>query len=170
MNLDSNESASFRAPRLQPLEFSASSNDASKPVNTTLSSAQASSPPFVEASHDSHAQEDELPPPIFSAPPASIPQVASQLESGSQPTESPSLKLPEDTHNAVPDDLTTLATDTGTGTQNGFFQFGFSQVAGILESTSNEIADTGMQDRSDSSEQFALHYSQLIDTDAMTQI
>lgn len=50
------------------------------------------------------------------------------------------------------------------------FQFGFSQMPGILPATSTEAADASMEDNSSSSEQFALNFSQLVETDAMTQI
>lgn len=116
-------------------------------------------------------QEDELPPPIFSAPPASIPQVASQLDSVAQASESPAPILAGDAQKVLPEvQMDAIATSTNPDEGQGPFQFGFSQVAGIMQSTSEEIVETEVQEPSDSSEQFGLHYSQLIDADAMTQI
>lgn len=50
------------------------------------------------------------------------------------------------------------------------FHFGFSQLPGILQASTGEEADTLMTAANDSDEQFALNFSQLVDTQAMTQI
>lgn len=134
-----------------------------------LSFANASSPPRIYASQRVPSQEDELPPPVFSAPPASIPLVASQLEQVASQIESSAVAVVNDLQRDIPG--TQMATlGTYSLEQETAFQFGFSQVPGILQSVPKEaVEDTG-EDNSNSSEQFALHYSQLIDTDAMTQV
>lgn len=50
------------------------------------------------------------------------------------------------------------------------FHFGFSQMPGVFQASTGEEADTSMTAANDSDEQFALNFSQLVDTQAMTQI
>ena len=162
---DSNESASFRPPRLS--SFGAQNYSETVGSGSGLSFAYASSPPRIYASQPVHTQEDELSPPVFSAPPASIPLVASQLDQIASQMES--FAVPPTTDDVRRE--TQMATlGTYTNEQETSFHFGFSQVPGILQSVSREPVDDTVEDNSNSSEQFALHYSQLVDTDAMTQV
>lgn len=53
---------------------------------------------------------------------------------------------------------------------DSLFHFGFSQMPGLIQGLSEEVRDTSMASANSSDEHFALNFSQVIDTQAMTQI
>lgn len=168
---DSNGSASYRPPRFDSLGVEGLNE--SKVNGSGTSFANTSSPVRAEALKAQEPQrlDDELPPPTLSAPPASIPFVASQNEpvitvsAGSATDAETSGKIDNDSAGSNMAVFGTVPEE-----KNPLFQFGFSQMPGVLQSSTGEAGDTSMSQANNSDEQqFALNFSQMVDTQAMTQ-
>lgn len=191
---DSNESASFRAPRLDFTgvhESNATNSNASG-----LSFIQGSSPPELYGSQSRNLQEDELPPPVLSAPPASIHSVVDRmaeeaqsqaalgerrleeaLQEAEQAEQLASAQTEDNANASIPSNLPNSPRRPQVAVLQAYpeggdslFQFGFSQVPALLQTNSLNVVGTSEQEASNTNVQFALNFSQVVDSQAMTQI
>jgi hypothetical protein len=148
---DSNESASYRPPRFDTNENMASQSHASRSVgvdSSALSSLHASSPPdkSIEAElHASTRYDDELAPPILSAPPASIPLAHSQDPRLTSPDPVNPLAQSGDGIPADREQASIISQIAAVGTQiderDGAFMMHFSQMPGISENITGLESD-----------------------------